>query len=76
MDKKPKETALVHHGYLTKQAGLEHKFDFERVSVVKNVRNKGTLKIHEANHIILNEEKAVNFKADAEHVSPVFYNLI
>lgn len=53
-----------------------HEFDFEKATIMKKVRAKGLLKIHEANQIILHEKEAVNFKKDAKHVSPVFYNLI
>ncbi len=68
---KPKATALVHHTNTTK-----HQFNFDGKKVMKNVRSRRTLKIHEANQIIMNEHKAVNFKKDSEHVSPEFYNLI
>ena len=71
MEKNPRKTALVHHAY-TKN----HQFDFDNKKVMKSVRSKRTLKIHEVNQIILNEHRAVNFKSDAEHVSPEFYNLI
>lgn len=50
--------------------------NFSKVKVLKKVRNRGLLKLHEANFIILNEGKTANFKKDAKHVSPVFYNLI
>lgn len=70
-EKKPKKTALVAHVTTTK-----HEFDFNQAKVIKKVRARGLLKIHEANHIILNEGSTVNFKKDAKHVSPVFYNLI
>lgn len=43
---------------------------------MKKVRNKGLLKIQEANRIILHEDVAVNFKNDAKHVWPIVYNLI
>jgi len=68
---KPRKTALVHHTNTTK-----HQFDFEKKKIMKKVRSRRTLKIHEVNQIILNEHQAVNFKSDAEHVSPEFYNLI
>lgn len=45
-------------------------------NIMKKVRSKRTLKMHEVNQIIMNEHQAVNFKSDAEHVSPEFYNLI
>lgn len=70
-DKKPKKTALVAHVVAT-----NHEFDFSNARILKKVRARGLLKIHEANHIILNEGNTVNFKKDAKHVSPVFYNLI
>lgn len=70
-NKKPKKTALVAHVVAT-----NHEFDFSTAKVLKKVRARGLLKIHEANHIILNEGNTVNFKKDAKHVSPVFYNLI
>lgn len=54
----------------------KHEFDFDKVKVLKKVRTKGLLKIHEANQILLHEEVVVNFKKDAKHVSPVVYNLI
>ncbi|XP_037048105.1 uncharacterized protein LOC119082641 [Bradysia coprophila] len=69
--KKPTKTALVAHVVNTK-----HEFDFSNAKILKKVRTRGLLKIHEANHIILNEGHTVNFKKDAKHVSPVFYNLI
>ena len=70
-NKMPGKTALVAHAMKAK-----HEFDFEEAAIMKKVRSKGLLKIHEANQIILHEEVAVNFKKDAKHVSPVFYNLI
>lgn len=69
--KKPTKTALVAHVSTTK-----HEFDFSQAKVIKKVRTRGLLKIHEANHIILNEDITVNSKKDAKHVSLVFYNLI
>ena len=69
--KKPRKTALVAHVSNTK-----HEFDFSQAKIIRKVRARGLLKIHEANHIILNEKRTVNFKKDAKHVSPVFYNLI
>lgn len=69
--KKPNKTALVRHVSTT-----DHQFDFDRAKILRKVRTRGLLKIHEANHIILNENSVVNFKKDAKHVSPVLYNLI
>lgn len=69
--KQPKKSALVHHVNRT-----GHTFNFEGQEVIKKVRNPGTLKMHEANQIILREHEVVNFKKDAAHISPVFYNLI
>lgn len=69
--KKQRKSALVAH---VVKAG--HEFDFEKATIMKKVRAKGLLKIHEANQIILHEKEAVNFKKDAKHISPVFYNLI
>lgn len=69
--KKPTKTALVKHVSLTK-----HQFDFNNAKILRKVRTRGLLKIHEANNIILNEDSVVNFKKDAKHVSPVVYNLI
>ncbi len=66
-----KKTALVHHAYKT-----GHEFDFDNKKILKKVRSKRTIKIQEANHIILKGNLAVNFRKDAEHVSPMFYNLI
>jgi hypothetical protein len=71
VDKKPKKSALVQHVHKTK-----HEFDFGAATILKKVRTKRLLKIHEANQIILHEDVACNFKKDAEYVSPVFYNLI
>ena len=71
MNKNPRKTALVHHTYTTK-----HQFNPEAKKVMKKVHSERTLKIHETNHIIMNEHRAVNFKSDAEHVTPEFYNLI
>lgn len=53
-----------------------HQFDFDNKKVMKKVRSRRTLKIHEVNQIILNEKVAVNQKSNAEHLSPEFYNLI
>ncbi len=71
VQKKPTKTALVSHVNHTK-----HEFGFDQAKILKKVRNRGLLKIHEANFILLNEGQTVNFKKDAKHVSPVFYNLI
>lgn len=71
ISKKPKKTALVAH-----VSEMKHKFDSTKAEVFKKVRNKGLLKIQEANQIILYEDTVVNFKKDAKHVSPIFYNLI
>lgn len=70
-EKSRSKTALVRHVQMKK-----HEFDFDSAKVLKKVRAKGLLKIHEANQIILLENQTVNFKKDARHVSPVFYNLI
>lgn len=70
-NKKPKKTALVAHVVAT-----NHEFDFSTAKLLKKVRTRGLLKIHEANHIILNEGNTVNFEKDAKRVSPVFYNLV
>lgn len=72
-DKKPYATALVSH--VTK-TNPPHEFDFDDKSILKKVRHRGVLKIHEVNQIVLHEDRAVNFKTDAEHITPVFYNLI
>lgn len=69
--KKPNKTALVRHVSTT-----DHQFDFNRAEILRKVRTRGLLKIHEANNIILNEDSVVNFKKDAKHVSPLVYNLI
>lgn len=69
--KKSNKTALVRHVSTT-----NHQFDFNRAKILRNVRTRGLLKIHEANNIILYEGHVVNFKKDAKHVSPVVYNLI
>lgn len=61
-----KKSALVAHVQRT-----GHEFDFEDAQILKKVRAKGLLKIHEANQIILHEGTAVNFKKDARHISPV-----
>ncbi|KAG4080648.1 hypothetical protein HA402_013178 [Bradysia odoriphaga] len=71
VEKKPNKTALVRHVSQTK-----HQFDFDNAKILRKVRTRGLLKIHEANNIILNEHSVVNFKKDAKHVSPVVYNLI
>lgn len=65
-----------HRALVTHVVSTNHEFDFDSAKVLKKVRARGMLKIHEANHIILNEGNTVNFKKDAKHVSPVFYNLI
>lgn len=69
--KKPNKTALVRHVSMT-----NHQFDFNSTQIIRKVRTRGLLKIHEANNIILNENSVVNFKKDAKHVSPVVYTLI
>lgn len=66
-----KKTALVHHVF--KKA---HEFDFDNKEILKKVRSKRTIKIQEANQIILKGNLAVNFRKDAAHVSPMFYNLV
>jgi len=71
LPKKPKKSALVAHVHTTK-----HEFDFDNAKILKKVRTRGLLKIHEANQIIIHEKSALNFKKDAKHVSPVFYDLI
>lgn len=55
--KKPNKTALVRHVSTT-----NHQFDFSRAKILRKVRTRGLLKIHEANNIILNESSVVNFK--------------
>lgn len=54
----------------------KHQFDFEDKRILKKVRHKGILKINETNQIILHEGYTVNFKKDAEHITPMFYNLL
>jgi hypothetical protein len=71
MNKKPKETALSYHVHIS-----GHVFDFDSKKILKKVRNFGTIKIQEANQIIRHEGEVVNYKTDAKHVSPFFYNLI
>ena len=71
MAKNPKKTALVKH-----VADTGHQFDFNGKEILKKVRKKGLLKIHEANQIILHGDKTVNFKSDAAHITPVFFNII
>lgn len=71
IEKNPRATALVHH-----VATTQHQFEFADKRILKKVRHKGILKIHETNQILLHEGYAVNFKKDAEHVSPMFYNLL
>lgn len=70
IEKNPRATALVQH-----VAKTHHQFQFGDKRILKKVRHKGILKIHETNQILLHEGYAVNFKTDAEHVTPVFYNL-
>lgn len=67
----PRATAFCHHVSTTK-----HQFDFDDKRILKKVRHKGILKINEVNQIILHEGYAVNFKTDAEHIRPMFYNLL
>lgn len=71
IDKNSRATALVHHVSKTK-----HEFNFGEKRILKKVRHKGILKINETNQIVLHEGYAVNFKKDAEHVTPMFYNLL
>lgn len=71
IEKSPRATALVHH-----VATTEHQFDFDDKRILKKVRHRGILKINEANQIVLHEGYAVNFKTDAEHVTPMFYNIL
>lgn len=51
--------------------GRDLKNDFDNKRILKKVRNKGILKINETNQIVLHEGYAVNFKKDAEHVTPM-----
>lgn len=74
MAKNPNKTALVKHVFDT--GPTHHQFDFERKEILKKVRKKGVLKIQEANQIILHDNQTVNFKSDAAHITPVFYNII
>lgn len=74
MEKNPKKTALVKHVWDT--GPNNHEFDFDGKEILKKVRKKGVLKIHEANQIILHGNETVNFKSDAAHISPVFFNII
>lgn len=53
-----------------------HEFDFNNKEILKKLRSKRTIKIHETNQLILKGNSTVNFRKDAAHVSPVFYNLI
>ena len=69
-----KKTALVKHVFDT--GPNHHVFDFDRKEILQRVRKKGLLKIHEANQIVLHGDKALNFKSDAAHITPVFYNII
>lgn len=69
--KNPSKTALVKHVVDT-----SHNFNFVGKKILKEERIQGKLKIHEINQIILHENETVNFKTDAAHVTPVFYNLI
>ncbi len=71
IEKNPRATALVQH-----VANTQHQFNFTEKQILKKVRHKGLLKIHETNQILLHEGYAVNFKRDAEHVTPMFYNLL
>ena len=71
LNKNPRATALAYH-----VATTQHKFDFESKRVLKKARHQGLLKIHETNQILLHEGYAVNFKKDADHVTPAFYNLL
>lgn len=70
-NKNPHKTALVKH-----VSDTDHQFEFDSKTILKNERTQGKLKLHEINQIILHDELACNFKTDAIHVSPVFYNLI
>lgn len=71
IEKSPRATALVHH-----VATTQHQFQFAEKRILKKVRHQGILKIHETNQILLHEGYAVNFKKDAAHVTPMFYNLL
>lgn len=55
------KTALVQYVY---KKG--HVFDFDRKQILKKVRSKRTIKIQEANQIILKGNLGVNFRKDAE----------
>lgn len=44
--------------------------------MLKNVKKKSLLKIHESNQIIPHGNETVNFKSDAQHISPIFFNII
>ncbi len=69
-----KKTALVKHVFDTGPA--HHEFDFDGKEILKRVRKKAMLKIHEANQIVLHGDRTLNFKSDAAHITPVFHNII
>lgn len=57
----PTKTALVAH--ISKNKKVKHDF-VEKAEILKKVRNKALLKIHEANQNMLHEDLVLNFKKD------------
>ncbi|XP_037042610.1 uncharacterized protein LOC119078966 [Bradysia coprophila] len=64
-------SALALH---TKTTG--HQFDFERIKILDRNSNKRKLQISEVNHIIMNQERACNYKKDSERIAPAYTNLL
>lgn len=71
LNKNNAKTALAEH---TKEH--HHNFDFSQPKILKKEKCKNKLRIQEANHIIISENVACNFKTDIEGIGPVYYNLI
>lgn len=65
-EKNPRRTTLVKH--VVDTGPNHHEFDFNRKEILKKVRRKDLLKIHEANQIILHANQTFNFKSDAAHI--------
>lgn len=69
--KKANTSALADHS-----KELRHEFNFENAAILKHEGNKRQLQIQEVNQIILHGDKVCNYKTDAEHISPLYFNLV
>lgn len=69
---KPKlASALAYH---TKTTG--HQFNFDSMKIIDRNSNKKKLQISEVNHIIMNGDRACNFKKDTAQTAPVYSTIL